>query len=131
MSICVVVFPAPGVGGFVGVCVEKDIATQGDTLDDVHYNMECVLATHALLDAEAGCAPLSTLPDAPKRHRLAFMRAERRLAFECLEIDFPDASDMVRERARSIRGPRHYRYTKTPPPCPWPPLPDGGRSIAV
>lgn len=121
MSFSVVIFPAePEVGGYVGVCVEKWLAVQGRTLEDVHYNMEVVLAAQVHLDLEAGQEPLAQVPVTPVRYRKAYMKSEKALDFECLEFSFEAAND---PSWAFVRGPRHYRYTDErpeEPPLPWP-----------
>lgn len=133
MNLCVVIFPAtPEVGGFVGVCVEKHIATQGPTLTHVHMNMEVSFATYAVMDVEEGYELLSRLPDSPRVYREAFMKAPEKLDFECIEMEFEDTTLEDQEKANEIRGPRHYRYTdQAPPPPPVPRGPKGGRRVAA
>lgn len=124
MSFSVVIFPAEsGYEGFVAMCIEKYIAVQGKSLEDCHYEMECVLATHVALDLENGQEPLENIPSSPRKFRKAFMDAETDLGFGPLSFHFGAANDTeVSKSATEITsGPRHYRYTDKRPPedYPW------------
>lgn len=118
MNLCIVVFPAVAeVGGYVAACVEKNLVTQGCTIDDVHHSMEAVIATHVKMDLERGVPPLSEVPAAPDAYRRAFMAAERDLDLKPLPFRDICANDtLVSDGVQALaEGFRHYRYTERRP----------------
>jgi hypothetical protein len=45
--------------------LERDIAAQAKSMEELKFEFERVLVTHVLLDSRAGVEPLSELPAAP------------------------------------------------------------------
>jgi hypothetical protein len=85
--------------------------------------MESMFAVHASLDAENGADTFANIPEAPRKFRKAFMGAEQELEFGCLEFHTGCANDTeATDSAKSVRGPRYYRFTEVRPPTdplPW------------
>ncbi|HEX4962929.1 MAG TPA: type II toxin-antitoxin system HicB family antitoxin [Thermoanaerobaculia bacterium] len=55
-------------GWLVAQCLEVDIAAQGKTESDLHYQLGRLLVGRILASEMLGVEPFATLPPAPKRY---------------------------------------------------------------
>jgi hypothetical protein len=60
---------------WVAQCLEYDIATQAETLDDLPYELERILVAHILVGRKEGLLPFAEIPKAPRRFWEMYKRA--------------------------------------------------------
>jgi predicted RNase H-like HicB family nuclease len=86
---------------WVAQCLDYDIATQAKTIAELYDELERVLMGHMVMAREAGVAPFSGIPRAPKRYWDLFRDA--RLKLEPVEppvqLDVPSPSVDLRAAA--------------------------------
>ncbi len=54
--------------GYIGQCLEYDIAVQAPTVRDVHYELEKALVGRIVIASELGKEPFDKLPAAPQKY---------------------------------------------------------------
>lgn len=74
-------------GQFVAQCVEKDIAVQASSLEELRYQFFATLFTHAFYDKQNGREPLADIPPAPAKFKRLF---EKAMALASDEFSPPD-----------------------------------------
>jgi hypothetical protein len=63
-------------GWWVAQCLERNLTASSKDPRELHKKLETVLRTQIEADLDAGKAPFSTLPPAPRRFWTLFQRAE-------------------------------------------------------
>ncbi|MFA5957304.1 type II toxin-antitoxin system HicB family antitoxin [Hyphomicrobium sp.] len=54
-------------GGWVAQCLQYDIAAQADTYEDLRRELQEIVISHIIVDAELGREAFSGLPEAPSK----------------------------------------------------------------